>query len=677
MKMFFLLAAAALSFAGDLSRLEREIRNIEPLSGGLLGVTAIHLETGERFSYRGGERFPMASTFKVPIAVVIFDKIDRGEVKLDQMYEIRPSDLHPGSGTLSDLFVQPGVALSVRNLLELMLLISDNSATDMLLRMAGGARAVTERMKSLGYDGIRVDRSTAELIAGWIGAPLTSESAWSPEYFRGAFAAVTPEQRKAAAERFREDPSDTAMPDHMSALLARIHKKELHKPASAELLLDILRRCKTGEGRIRGMLPPGLTLAHKTGTIGGTTNDVGILTLPDNLGNVALSVFVRNSTRTTEQAEKAIAHASRAVYDYFVFTTPGQKTAELDYEKLAEKIVSALKPVKGERVIIRRDPGHFAWITGHIEEKLKSAGAVPVRLEYRSQGEPDEGRLAKELETATGYLWMPLREGSVWISPEERKALQEWVDKGGARRQIHFHWQDGSVLPDGLPTAHPADYDALYQDAVLNTDYKALSDKQDAIIAGLRQGTGRIRTPAGTNLMFRINNRPVNKQDGDASVERMKAAKVRVDRDVELPAGVVRVAPDENVVQGTLVIPEARLGDKIARNIRMEFQQGRMVSYTAGEGKDALDEFLKTGGPAALRFREIGIGVNPKLRPRPGQKVLPYYGYGDGVVRISLGDNEELGGAVRGGFVRWFFLTDASIDYYGEFLVKDGKVVVE
>ncbi|HXI90537.1 MAG TPA: serine hydrolase, partial [Blastocatellia bacterium] len=152
-----------------LQRLEREIARLSTVSGGVVGVTAIHLETGRRVSMNGTQRFPMASTFKVPIAVQLLTRIDKGEVKLDQMIDIKQSDLHPGSGTLADLFNKGGLALSVRNLMELMLLISDNSATDVMLRTAGGAEAVTARMRSLGIEGINVNRSTAQLIADWIG----------------------------------------------------------------------------------------------------------------------------------------------------------------------------------------------------------------------------------------------------------------------------------------------------------------------------------------------------------------------------------------------------------------------------------------------------------------------------------------------------------------------------
>ncbi len=303
-----------------LTRLEREIARLSKGAGGVVGVSAIHLETSRRVSLNGSQRFPMASTFKVPIAVQLLTRVDKGEIRLDQMIQVQQSDLHPGSGTLTDLFNQPGLALSVRNLLELTLLISDNSATDVCLRLAGGPEAVTARMRDAGINGIDVNRSTARLIADWIGIGQTpSESDWTQTLFRKLSDAVKPEERKAAAAKFDADPRDTASPEAMGSLLERIYRRDLLKPESSELLLDIMRRCRTGEARLKGMLPLGTEVAHKTGTIGGTTNDVGIVTLPEDAGHVALAVFVKASEKEISARERTIAEVARAVYDFFLF----------------------------------------------------------------------------------------------------------------------------------------------------------------------------------------------------------------------------------------------------------------------------------------------------------------------------------------------------------------------
>ena len=298
-----------------LQRLERELARLGKASGGITGATAIHIETGRRVSLNGSERFPMASSYKVPIAVQLLTLVDQGKVRLDQMIELKASDLHPGSGTLTGLFNKPGVALSVRNLMELMLLISDNSATDVCLRLAGGGDAVTARMKELGINGITVSRPTIGMISDWIGVTEADWSATELDYKRRPNA----EERKAAAKKFDADIRDTSTPEAMSDLLVRIYRKEILKPASAELLYDIMRRCQTGDARLKGILPAGTEVAHKTGTIGGTTNDVGIITLPDNVGHVAISVFIKSSEKEVPQRERVIAEIARAVHDFFLF----------------------------------------------------------------------------------------------------------------------------------------------------------------------------------------------------------------------------------------------------------------------------------------------------------------------------------------------------------------------
>ena len=105
----------------------------------------------------------------------------------------------------------------------------------------------------------------------------------------------------------------------MSELLLKLYTQPILKPDSKTLLLDIMRRCETGLTRIKGVLPPATEVMHKTGTIGMTTNDVGIITLPNGAGHVVLSVFVKSSEKEIPERERAIAEVSRAVYDYFLF----------------------------------------------------------------------------------------------------------------------------------------------------------------------------------------------------------------------------------------------------------------------------------------------------------------------------------------------------------------------
>ncbi len=305
------------------TRVTQEIERLSSLSGGVLGVSATHIETGKKIGRNELLLFPMASSYKIPIAIELLAKVDSGKYTLDQLIPIEGSDLHPGSGLLSERFAWPGntkpaLALSVRSLLELMMLISDNSATDVCLRLAGGPSAVNACMKRLGVRGLRVDRPTSLLIADWLGVPMDPKAEWSNARFDTLAKKLLPEQEKINSKKFDEDVKDTSTPEAMTDLLVKLYTKPILSLDSKALLLDIMRRCETGLTRIKGVLPPGTEVMHKTGTIGMTTNDVGIITLPSNGGHLAISVFVKSSVKEVPERERAIAEVSRAVYDYFV-----------------------------------------------------------------------------------------------------------------------------------------------------------------------------------------------------------------------------------------------------------------------------------------------------------------------------------------------------------------------
>jgi beta-lactamase class A len=310
---------APLATGVPLQRLQGEFARAAKFAGGTLGVSAVHLETGRRIAFNGQERFPMASTYKVPIAVQLLHQVDQEAVSLDRMVELKTSDFHPGSGMLTELLSKSGVSLSVRNLLELMLVLSDNTAADLLLRLAGGPEAVTARVRAMGIQDMDIHRPTVNLIADSEGYALPPENEWKPDLFQKLYEATTEESRKAALRNFQTDPRDTSSPEAMAMLLERMVRGEGLKSESRALLLDIMERCQTGKARIKGILPPGTVVVHKTGTFSGITNDAGIINLPQDAGHVAIAVFVKSSERTPAERERAIAQVSRAVYDFFLF----------------------------------------------------------------------------------------------------------------------------------------------------------------------------------------------------------------------------------------------------------------------------------------------------------------------------------------------------------------------
>ncbi|AKD56419.1 class A beta-lactamase [Spirosoma radiotolerans] len=305
-------------------RLSQELMRLSDMSGGKVGICATHIETGKTITQNGKEGFPMASSYKVAIATQLLTRVDSGSLTLAQLVPITKSDFHPGSGMLSDRFNWPNssnsdLSLSVRSLLELMLLISDNSATDICLRLAGGPAAVNACMKRIGVEGLRVDRPTAWLIADCVGIPMAANQAWSSARYDSLARFSTALTREASYVAFENDPRDTSTPEAMTLLLTKLYTQPVLKPASQALVLDIMKRCETGLARLKGALPPDTEVLHKTGTIGLTASDVGIITLPGNAGHVAISVFVKASHKDGPVRERTIAEVTRTIYDYFLF----------------------------------------------------------------------------------------------------------------------------------------------------------------------------------------------------------------------------------------------------------------------------------------------------------------------------------------------------------------------
>lgn len=271
---------------------EAEIQRLAALSSCQAGVRAIQLETGREASWNAEVAFPMASVVKVPLAVEVLAQAEDGSLDLDKLVEVKAGDLRPGSGLLQMMFTQPRISLSILSLLELAITGSDNSASDILLALVGGAERVNARLVSLGLNDIRLHRSIARLIHDFDEDP----------------------------ERFPSDPRDTATPSSLASLLASIWHGKALSPASAEILFQAMRRCQTGQLRIPGMLPLRTEVAHKTGTIGSVVNDVGVITLPDQ-SHVALAIFTIQTSSVAAEMDRTIAEIARTVFDFFLFTS--------------------------------------------------------------------------------------------------------------------------------------------------------------------------------------------------------------------------------------------------------------------------------------------------------------------------------------------------------------------
>lgn len=341
-----------------------------------------------------------------------------------------------------------------------------------------------------------------------------------------------------------------------------------------------------------------------------------------------------------------------------------------DYEKCAKRIADALRLDRGESVLLKLDPRVFVPLVEPVQKEIRNGGAhiSGVILSEETTGSCDEEltSLRALFNNTDVFIWLPeLRQGN---RPAVARALVEWLDARRGRA-VHFHWHSGSY-PIGFHELPSQDLiDRMYLSA-LDVNPQDLDRQHRRAIERLRAGPVRVTTPEGTDISFVVGDRPFSSQIGDASRDRMASARTRIDRDVELPAGVLRVAPIESSANGAIFLERWRPILTEGRNLFLRFINGHVAIQ--GVNADRIDQELCAAGGDARMFREFALGFNPTLAVPRECPFIAYYGYGSGVVRLSLGDNEEMGGANRGGGVYWNFIHNATVTAGSHTLVRDG-----
>jgi beta-lactamase class A len=260
----------------------------------------------------------MASVYKLPIALQVLRRVERGELRLNDRVKLSEHDFRPGVSPVIKEAKGKSITLTIERLLDLMLSESDNTASDILMRQAGGPEAVTARLRELGVTGINVNRSEGQIALDFWGVrEPPPESEWTLALFDKLKAKVQPAESEAAATAAVNESRDSSTPDAMAELLVKLYRGEALGSEGTEHVLRIMKASPTGPARLKGLLPKGTVVAHKTGTIGAMTNDVGIITLPGDAGHVAVAVFIKGSVKSVEERERVIAEIARAIYDDF------------------------------------------------------------------------------------------------------------------------------------------------------------------------------------------------------------------------------------------------------------------------------------------------------------------------------------------------------------------------
>lgn len=292
--LFFVISCKTQSNKTDLLR--SKIEQIVSDKDAVVGVSIIGINGKDTLSLYGDRRFPMQSVFKFHIALAVLSEIDKGNLSLDQKIEISKDEL------LSEDFWSPlrdenpnGGSFTIAKLIQYSVSHSDNTACDVLIRLIGTPKTVEDYIKKSGVDDIQITFNEEEMQARW------------ENMFKNW---TTP---KAASETLK---------------LFYENKSNLLSKSSYDFFWKTNKETTTGKNRIKGQLPEGTIVAHKTGW-SGTNKETGITAAVNNIGIVFLpnreyfiiSVFVSESKESFDTNEKIIADIAKATYDFYTTST--------------------------------------------------------------------------------------------------------------------------------------------------------------------------------------------------------------------------------------------------------------------------------------------------------------------------------------------------------------------
>ena len=275
-------------FSQSDSTLRKQITQITKSVNGIVGVSVLGIEDRDTLSLNGTSRLVLHSVIKLPIAMAVLNLVDSGKLKLNALVQIKKRDLVKDTySPLRDKYPNGEIKIPLSELLSYMVSLSDNNACDILLNIISGPQVVENYLLKKGIKGIAIQASEADMA-----------SAWEVQY------------------------TNWAKPIALTRLLDNLYQGKMLSKSSTDFLYKLLTETSTGPKRIKGLLPIGAVVAHKTGTsptnkagLSPATNDIGIITLP-NGKHLAIAVLVGNSTDNEATREGAIANIAKAVWDY-------------------------------------------------------------------------------------------------------------------------------------------------------------------------------------------------------------------------------------------------------------------------------------------------------------------------------------------------------------------------
>jgi beta-lactamase class A len=277
--------------ATPLQRLEASILRTTRSINATWGIYVKSLETGEEIAVDADRQMETMSTIKIPLMIEVFEQIKAGKFKLTDKYTFAEKDTQPGTGTIQRL--DYGAVMTVKDLITMMIIVSDNTATEVLFRMVGGPDAVNTRMQTLGLKTTRAMNVPSKWFPALRSAPTTEQ------FYREG-----------------KSPFGYSTAREMGRLLEMMERGTLVDKPSSDVMLRIMR-----SQLYRTRIPryvTGYTIPHKTGDfLPYVGDDVGMLEAPGR--TIILSVFTGNHFGSGEMLENAIGLVARDVSDYFAY----------------------------------------------------------------------------------------------------------------------------------------------------------------------------------------------------------------------------------------------------------------------------------------------------------------------------------------------------------------------
>ncbi|GED71593.1 beta-lactamase [Brevibacillus reuszeri] len=299
--------------------LQQKLEDLLRETRGTFGIAVKNLQTGEEASINADRLFQLASVFKIPILATLYRDVEAGKQTLEQRITITETDNVPGSTILASL--DWGVELTMKDLAMLMIIVSDNVATDVLLKMIG-VQNVDSYMKQLGLENTFINHSCWELLSLCVGM---EPHPYSPEIYAQFFTREFDEENIV----FKADKrGNVSTATEMSRLVEMIANEQLLTKTSTDGMMDILGR-QQFKNRLPQLLPSQAKVAHKTGTlppgftisenttIGSIVNDVGIVYMPKDKGAFTIAVLSQGNPSVAD-GERMIARIARTAYDHFM-----------------------------------------------------------------------------------------------------------------------------------------------------------------------------------------------------------------------------------------------------------------------------------------------------------------------------------------------------------------------